>query len=135
MEKQSRWGLWRFFQQIQPFRKRTHLELGLIILDNGDSDLEKIDFLLNKEIIPNPPEKLPFEASREYRQKPRHQIHPGFQFNCLKVIENIFRIDFHEVIEQLNSGVNLVNLSSEEREKMVSMDQVGKSDQRRLVLK
>ena len=47
----------RKLEQLQSLVEGTHLELDLEILDQGDPNLEKVDFALQEKIIPHSEQK------------------------------------------------------------------------------
>lgn len=80
VEKQNRRRVHGILQHFQTLVKGAHLQLHLVILDQGNARLKKIEFSFQHEVVPHSKQELAtLEAIREERQKPPHQEHTSLQ--------------------------------------------------------
>lgn len=64
------------------------------------------------------------EAAREDRQEPGDKIHPCLKTDAFEVVLNSWAIHLHEVLEELDSELDLALVSPVEAEEVMAMDEV-----------
>lgn len=124
VEEQDGGRVLREFKHLEALVERAHLQLDLVIFHEGDAYLEEVDLALKHEVVPDAEEELPLEATREDRQEPSDEVHPCLETDAFEVVLNCWAIDLHQVLEELDSELDLALVSPVEAEEVMAMDEV-----------
>lgn len=103
VEEQYLRSVLRQLQHLQALVEGAHLQLHLVVLHQGDSCSEEVDFALQDEVVPDSQQELVVEAAGEQREEPSYQEHAGFKTDASEMVLHCWDVDLHEIFEELNT--------------------------------
>ena len=134
VEEEDGRGVLGELEHLQPLVEGAHLQLYLVVFHQGNAHLEEVDLALQHEVVPDPQQELALEAACEDRQEPSHQVHPRLETDAFEVVLDRWAVHLHQVLEQLDSQLDLALVSSVEAEEVVAVDEVYQVHYRVVVL-